>query len=241
MLRIAHRANSNHNGGLLLFGPDGMLYLGTGDGGGAGDPAGNAQNLGSLLGKLLRIDVSALPYTIPAGNPFAGQQGRQGEIWAYGLRNPWRYAFDPASTELYVADVGQDEWEEINVEPRTAAGLDYGWNVMEGSHCYSPSTNCDQTGRTLPLLEYDHSQGCSITGGFVYRGTQLPELLGHYVYGDLCAGWIRTFRYAGGTATEQRDWGSFGVGSIFSFGEDGAGELYVLTGAGRVYRIERAP
>jgi glucose/arabinose dehydrogenase len=241
VLRIDHRANSNHNGGLLLFGADGMLYLGTGDGGGAGDPGGNGQSLSSLLGKLLRIDVSALPYTIPAGNPFAGQQGRRGEIWAYGLRNPWRYAFDPASDELYVADVGQDEWEEINVQPRTSAGLNYGWNVMEGSHCYSPSTNCTQAGLTLPLLEYDHSQGCSITGGFVYRGTQLPELAGHYFYGDLCAGWIRTFRYAAGAATEQRDWGAFGVGSIFSFGQDGAGELYVLTGTGKAFRIDRAP
>ncbi|HJU89009.1 MAG TPA: PQQ-dependent sugar dehydrogenase [Gemmatimonadaceae bacterium] len=241
VLRIAHRDFSNHNGGLLLFGPDGMLYMGTGDGGGGGDPLGNGQNLSSLLGKLLRIDVTSLPYTIPAGNPFAGQPNRRGEIWAYGLRNPWRFAFDRGANELYIADVGQNDFEEVNVVNRTTAGVNYGWNIMEGLHCFPiGTTNCNQSGLTLPVLEYDHSQGCSIAGGFVYRGTQLPELVGHYFYSDLCRGWLRTFRFTGGAATEHRDWGVLGaVGATLSFGEDAAGELYVLSGNGSVYRIVR--
>lgn len=241
VLRIAHRDHSNHNGGLLLFGPDGMLYVGTGDGGGSGDPQDNGQELTSLLGKLLRIDVATPPYTVPADNPFVGQPNRRGEIWAYGLRNPWRWAFDRGAGELYIADVGQDDWEEVNVVPRTTAGVNYGWDRMEGAHCFPiGTTNCNQTGLTLPVLEYDHSQGCSITGGFVYRGTQLPELVGHYFYSDLCGRWLRTFRFANGAAAEQRDWGTLGAGgAILSFGEDGAGELYMLSANGTVYRIGR--
>jgi glucose/arabinose dehydrogenase len=237
---IQHRANSNHNGGLLLFGPDGMLYLGTGDGGGAGDVPNNAQNIEVLLGKILRLNVATLPYTIPAGNPFAGQTGAD-EIWAYGLRNPWRFTFDVppdgTSPKLYVADVGQGAREEVNVVDASAAGRNYGWRTMEGTQCYNPSSGCNQAGLTLPIVEYDHGQGCSITGGFVYRGAAIPEVRGHYFYSDYCSGWLRSFRLSGGVAVDQRDWALASVGNITSFGVDGAGELYVLSSNGRVYRL----
>src|SRR3954470_23188167 len=168
ILTVAHSSQSNHNGGLLTFGPDGMLYAGLGDGGGGGDPLGNGQNFNALLGSLLRLDVDGGdPYKIPTDNPFVGQAGKRGEIWAKGLRNPWRYAFDGPTGRLYIADVGQDAREEVNVQAATAGGLNYGWNTMEGMSCYSPSTGCSQAGLTLPLLDYDHSAGkCSITGGY---------------------------------------------------------------------------
>jgi glucose/arabinose dehydrogenase len=242
VITIQHRANSNHNGGLLLFGPDGMLYLGTGDGGGAGDVPNNAQNIDVLLGKILRLDVAALPYTIPPGNPFVGQAGAD-EIWAYGLRNPWRYTFDvpPDGTapKLYIADVGQGAREEVDVADASAAGRNYGWRMMEGTQCYNPSSGCNQTGLTLPIVEYDHGQtgGCSITGGFVYRGAAIPEVQGHYFYSDYCSGWLRSFRLTGGAAADQRDWALASIGNITSFGVDGAGELYVLSSNGRVYRV----
>jgi glucose/arabinose dehydrogenase len=243
VITIQHRANSNHNGGLLLFGPDGMLYLGTGDGGGAGDVPNNAQNIEVLLGKLLRLDVAALPYTIPAGNPFVGRAGSD-EIWAYGLRNPWRFAFDvpPDGTtpKLYIADVGQGAREEVNVVDAQAAGRNYGWRVMEGTQCYNPSSGCSQTGFTLPVLDYDHGQGCSITGGFVYRGAAIPEVRGHYFYSDYCSGWLRSFRLSGGVAVEQREWPIGDIGNVTSFGVDAAGELYVLSSNGRVYRLARS-
>jgi glucose/arabinose dehydrogenase len=244
ILTIAHRSFTNHKGGLVAFGPDGYLYLGTGDGGGGGDPLGNGQDLGALLGKLLRIDVSnataSEPYAIPPTNPFAGQAGRRGEIWANGLRNPWRYAFDAATGLLYIADVGQDRVEEVNVVPAASAGLNYGWNLTEGSLCY-PGEPCNKQGITLPVLEYAHdgAGGCSITGGRVYRGAALPELRGRYFYSDYCSGWLRSFLYAGGNAGEQVDWGIAGVGQVLSFGEDASGELYLLAASGRVYRIVR--
>jgi glucose/arabinose dehydrogenase len=229
---------ANHNGGLVMFGPDGKLYVGMGDGGSGGDPLGNGQNLSTLLGKLLRLDVDAAdPYAVPAGNPFAGQAGRRGEIWALGLRNPWRFSFDRDSGLLFVADVGQDAWEEVNVVPASAAGLNYGWKTMEATHCYSPSTGCATGGLVLPVLEYSHADGCSITGGFVYRGSALPALKGTYFYSDYCEGFIRSFRFSGGAAAEQKEWSLGDTGQVLSFGLDAAGELYVMTADGRVLRF----
>ena len=243
ILTIPHRTFSNHKGGLVRFGPDGFLYLGTGDGGGGGDPSGNAQNLDSLLGKLLRIDVSnasaATPYTIPSTNPFLGQPNRRAEIWAYGLRNPWRFAFDAPADRLYIGDVGQNRIEEVDVSAAGSAGLNYGWNGTEGTSCFAADP-CDKTGFTLPVLEYAHDPGgqCSVIGGFVYRGSAMPELQGRYFYSDLCAGWLRSFVFSGGTASDQRQ-SIANLGPVLSFGEDGRKELYVLTGAGQVLRIGR--
>jgi glucose/arabinose dehydrogenase len=239
---IRDPARSNHNGGLLAFGPDGFLYIATGDGGGAGDPAGNAQNLNKLLGKLLRIDVSnttvTQPYAVPTTNPFVNQVGKQPEIWAYGLRNPWRYAFDGSAALLYIADVGQERLEEVNVAAASQGGLNYGWNIMEGSLCY-PNDPCSQTGLTLPILEYDHSQGCSITGGYVYRGSAMPELRGRYFYSDYCSGGLKSFVYRAGVAIEKTSWAVPNVLLITSFGEDAQKELYMLSSNGNVYRIEK--
>jgi len=239
VITIQHRVNANHNGGLLLFGPDGMLYAGIGDGGGAGDVPNNAQNIDVLLGKILRLNVATLPYTIPTGNPFLGQPGAD-EIWAYGLRNPWRFAFDvpPGSApQLYIADVGQDALEEVDVADASAAGRNYGWHTMEGTQCYNPSTGCNQAGLTLPIIQYDHSQGCSITGGFVYRGAAIPEIQGLYFYSDYCSGFLRSFRFSGGTPVDQRDWAFTNIGNVTSFGVDAAGELYMLSASGRAYRV----
>ena len=228
---------ANHNGGLIAFGPDGMLYIGMGDGGSAGDPQGNGQDRGTLLGALLRIDVDGGdPYAVPPDNPFVGQAKAKGEVWAYGLRNPWRWAFDPTAGLLYVADVGQNTWEEVDVIPMDSAGANFGWNVMEGNHCFLGSS-CDRSGLVLPVLEYSHSDGCSITGGYVYRGSAIPGLQGHYFYADYCAGWVRSFRYASGSATDERQWDLGEIGQPLSFGQDGAGELYVMSRNGRVYRF----
>lgn len=231
---------NNHNGGLIAFGPDGMLYIALGDGGGGGDPLEAGQSLATLLGALLRIDVDGgNPFAIPADNPFVGQAGARGEIWAYGLRNPWRYSFDRQTGELYIADVGQSDREEVNAAPRGAAGLNYGWNTMEGSECFDPPQGCDQSGLTLPVLDYDHDDGCSVTGGFVYRGVALPELTGLYLYSDFCSGFVRSFRLVGGAATEQREWPELEPSerSVTAFGEDAEGELYIMTDAGNVYKI----
>lgn len=243
ILTIPHPDFGNHNGGLLAFGPDGMLYAGIGDGGGTGDPRGNGQNRGVLLGKMLRLDVSgaapAVPYRVPASNPYTGTAGARPEIWALGLRNPWRFAFDAAGGLLYIADVGQSRIEEVDAAPLTAAGLNYGWNTMEGSGCYNV-TPCDRQGLTLPVFEYDHTGGrCSITGGYVYRGRALPELDGHYFYADLCSGTVHSFRYAGGAVTARTDWNFGNIGQIYSFGQDGDGELLVLSASGSVYRVGR--
>lgn len=226
---------ANHNGGMVLFGPDGMLWIGTGDGGSGGDPQGNGQKLGTLLGKMLRIDVDrGTPYAIPSDNPFVGQSGARGEIWAYGLRNPWRYAFGDGL--LYIADVGQNQWEEVNVVAASRPRVNYGWNMMEGKHCYA-SASCAQSGLELPVLEYGHNDGCSITGGFVYRGSAIPALRGHYFYSDYCTGFLRSFRYANGAATDMREWKVGSLGAVLSFGMDAAGEMYILSDNGNVYRI----
>ncbi len=228
---------ANHNGGLVLFGPDGMLYIGMGDGGSHGDPHHNGQNLGTLLGKMLRIDVDhGSPYAIPRDNPFVGHEGVRPEIWAYGLRNPWRFSFDPVAGSIYIADVGQNDWEEIDVAPARSSGLNYGWNIMEGNHCFHSRT-CDQRGLILPVLEYGHDQGCSVTGGLVYRGREIPSLRGHYFYGDYCSGWVRSFRYQTGRVIERRDWPVPQDLQISSFGQDAAGELYVISLDGRIYKI----
>jgi|SRR5581483_4630081 len=225
----------NHNGGGMAFGPDGMLYIGEGDGGSAGDPQGNAQRLDTLLGKVLRVDVSpARGYAIPADNPFAGVAGARPEIWAYGFRNPWRLSFDSATGELWVGDVGQNRWEEID---RVVRGGNYGWSVAEGAHCYKPASGCDFSGTILPWAEYGHDAGCSITGGYVYRGGNLPELRGWYVYGDFCSGRIWAVNTDGdrGTPVPLADTGL----AIASFGLDRAGELYIVDFGGSVRRLER--
>jgi glucose/arabinose dehydrogenase len=239
VLTIPHRAFANHNGGQLQFGPDGMLYIGTGDGGGGGDPLGSGQNLDTLLGKLLRIDVTALPYRVPPDNPFAGQAGKRPEIWAYGLRNPWRFSFDVATRSLYIADVGQGSREEVDVATDAAAGLNFGWNLWEGTQCYPSGATCSPSGMTMPLLDYGHEDGCSITGGYVYRGQALPEVAGRYFYSDYCSGWLRSFVVAGGVATERTDWSISPIGNVQSFGVDSRGELYALTSAGGVFRLVR--
>ena len=229
---------ANHNGGMLLFGSDAKLYVGLGDGGSGGDPLGNGQNLGTLLGKILRLDVDLPAPYVPADNPFVGAAGARGEIWAYGLRNPWRFSFDRASGQLYIADVGQSAWEEVDVEAAgSPGGENFGWNVMEGNHCYAASS-CDRTGLVAPVTEYSHSDGCSVTGGYVYRGARVRALQGLYLYGDYCNGWVRSFRYAGGLATEPRDWPALAViGGLSSFGEDARGEVYLTSLSGNLYRI----
>lgn len=231
----------NHNGGQILFGPDGYLYLGLGDGGSGADPEGRGQDLTDFLGSILRLDLGgAAPYVVPADNPFVGIAAARPEIWSYGLRNPWRFTFDRATGDLYIGDVGQNAREEVDVS--TAAGgagkgLNFGWSLMEGLHCFV-SIPCDQTGLELPVLEYSHDEGCSITGGYVYRGSAIPELQGHYFYGDFCGGWVRSFRYEGGAAVDPFQWPTLAPGgAVTSFGEDAAGELYVASSEGRVFRI----
>ena len=243
LLRIA-QPFENHNGGMLAFGPDGYLYIGTGDGGSGGDPDNRAQNLGDLLGKLLRIDIAASvapnEYAIPADNPFIGQAGARPEIWSLGLRNPWRFTFDRLTGDLYLADVGQAEREEIDMSPgMSSRGANYGWRLMEGFQCFNPASNCNPTNSlTLPVLDYSHADGCAITGGYVYRGSAIPALRGAYFYGDLCQGWVRSFRFQNGQAAEQTDWSFLRPGgNITSFGEDAQGELYVVTSQGGLFRI----
>jgi glucose/arabinose dehydrogenase len=228
---------ANHNGGMLAFGPDGMLYAGLGDGGAAGDPWGNGQSLSTLLGKIIRLDVDGGdPYAVLADNPFVGRDGVRGEIWAYGLRNPWRFAFDRASGDLYIADVGQNQWEEVNVQPATSpGGENYGWDIMEASTCFSSGT-CDQSSLVLPVAEYDHSQGCSVTGGHVYRGTAQPSLQGAYFYGDYCSGRIWAL-----SQDANGQWRSDLLLDtnlqISSFGETEEGEVLVVDYGGTVYRL----
>jgi glucose/arabinose dehydrogenase len=229
---------SNHNGGMIGFGPDGYLYIGLGDGGGGGDPLDTGQDRTDMLGSLLRIDVSVNgAYTIPPSNPWAAHASFRGELWNWGLRNPWRFSFDRQTGDLYIADVGQNAWEEINVEPASSAGGEnYGWNLMEGTHCYG--SGCTPTGLTLPVLDYGHGQGCSVTGGYVYRGTAVPELVGHYLYSDYCSGWVRSFQFQGGRAANLMNRTALEPGgNVTSFGEDARGELYILTHQGRVHRI----
>lgn len=241
IITTPHWRQSNHNGGLVRFGPDGMLYAGFGDGGGGGDPYRTGQNPDSLLGSLLRLDVNGGdPYAIPANNPYAGQPPRRGEIWAKGLRNPWRFAFDAPTGLLYVADVGQNAREEISVVPASQAGVNYGWNIMEGRNCYS-APSCNQTGLTLPMLDYvNPTVGCSVTGGYVYRGSAIPGIRGHYFYSDYCGRFLRSFRYENGVAVDQKDWALTAPGNVSSFGVDFAKELYVLAG-NSILRVAAGP
>jgi glucose/arabinose dehydrogenase len=231
---------ANHNGGGLAFGNDGMLYAGLGDGGSGGDPLGNGQRLDTLLGKLLRLDVdSATPYAVPADNPLRATAGARPEIWAYGLRNPFRFAFDRVSGDLYVGDVGQGAREEVDLGPAARrGGENYGWNVMEGTACYRPASGCDRSGLTLPVYEYGHDQGCSITGGVVYRGCRMPSLAGSFFFGDYCSGFVRSLRVVNGVATDVRDWPLAGIQSVSSFGVDADGEIYVVDYGGSVFRLE---
>jgi glucose/arabinose dehydrogenase len=261
ILLLPHPTFTNHNGGQLAFGPDGYLYIGTGDGGGGGDTFGNAQNPASLLGKLLRIDVepgapvlSELPhkiylplivmsdspaYSIPPDNPFVGQPGYRPEIWAFGLRNPWRFSFDQLWGDLYIGDVGQGNREEIDFQPASSnGGENYGWNIMEGFECYPQGSNCNDTGLTLPIFDYAHNDGCSVTGGFVYRGSSFPAMQSIYFLGDFCSGKIWGLQPDGG------NWANLMLKdtaySISSFGEDEVGELYVVAYSstnGAVYRV----
>ena len=233
---------SNHNGGQITFGADGMLYVALGDGGSQDDPLGHGQNTATLHGSILRIDVDnpdpGLNYGIPSDNPFFGNPTSRGEIWIYGLRNPWRFAFDDTDELLYVADVGQNSFEEVTVVLSDNGGLNFGWNVMEGMNCFMVAT-CDQSGLTLPVLQYDHNGNCSITGGYVYRGSAITGLQGHYFYSDFCGGFLRSFRFDVGAVADEQDWGLV-AGSVTSFGEDVAGELYMLVAEGRVFKIVAA-
>lgn len=231
---------SNHNGGMVAFAPDGMLWIGMGDGGSGGDPQGHGQDRRSLLGKMLRLDVDrAAPYAIPPGNPYADGRAGRAEIWATGLRNPWRFSFDRGSNLVYIADVGQHRWEEIDVADARAPGLNYGWNVREGAHPFGPPR--PGAGPFVePAVEYAHGEGCSVTGGYCYRGAALADLAGAYFFSDYCRGWLRSFRWVNGRATDRREWRVGELGSVTSFGEDAAGELYLTTSGGRVYRLEAA-
>lgn len=245
VLLSVDQPHSNHNGGQVAFGPDGLLYLGLGDGGGSGDPDGRGQDLSDLLGSILRIDVrSATPYAVPPENPFLGVPGASSEVWSYGLRNPWRFSFDRATGDLYIADVGETRYEEINVAPASEGGgrgKNYGWSLMEGAHCFR-SSGCDQSGLVLPTLEYGHDQGCTVIGGYVYRGGAIPSLQGHYLFGDLCGRWVRSFRLSGGAAAELTEWPALRApAGITSFGQDAAGELYILTEDGSVLKIVPDP
>ena len=237
VLRVPHQDSARHYAGRLAFGPDGMLYVSIGDGSDAVDSLRTGQDPTTLLGKLLRLDVSALPYTVPANNPtWGGVPGARRENWAIGLRNPWRYSFDPPSGLLYIADVGQAQREEINIVPATSAGLNYGWSTMEGSRCFSAPT-CSTAGLTLPIVEYDHTAGCAVSGGYVYRGDAIPALRGRYLYSDFCRGYLASLRYEGGVLVERVQWLPGGSGSPQSFGIDGAGEIYMLMQDGRVLRV----
>ncbi|HEU4399307.1 MAG TPA: PQQ-dependent sugar dehydrogenase [Actinomycetota bacterium] len=231
---------ANHNGGQLAFGPDRRLYIAFGDGGGGGDPLGSGQSLGTLLGKILRIDprpAGGRPYRVPSGNPFAGRDGARPEIWSYGLRNPWRFSFDPATGDMWIGDVGQNAWEEIDHEPAGSGGRNYGWNRREGLHAFEGDR---PAGAVDPVIEYGREGGaCTVIGGSVYWGRRIPGLRGVYLYGDYCAGWVRAARVHGGRVAEQRDLG-LSVPSLTSFGVGPDGELYAMSLSGPVYRLSPA-
>ena len=229
-----------HYGGMMQFTPDGELIVSIGEGGFFSEPGGEAQNANSLLGKLLRLDVnSGSPYSIPADNPFVGVEDKRPEIWAMGLRNPWRFAVDASTRTLYLADVGDNLFEELNIVPLDAPAVNYGWNYFEGPNCQFTLELCASGEYHSPELDYPHQPPCaSITGGMVYRGTATPEHIGRYFYADYCLGWIRSLRYNAGTISEEIDWApSIPIDNIASFGEDGFGELYAVSLDGRVYRI----
>jgi glucose/arabinose dehydrogenase len=235
ILMTIGQPHANHNGGQIAFGPDGYLYIGMGDGGAANDPQNRAQNLGELLGKILRIDVNnGEPYGVPETNPFVGNEQARPEIWSYGWRNPWRFSFDLQTDDLYVADVGQNQYEEVHVQWAGVSGQNFGWRIMEGAHCFNPQ-NCDPQalGLELPVAEYDHSQGCSITGGYVYRGTRFPDLNGLYFYGDYCSGIIWGLRYEADNTWSHIQFMQSNH-SISSFGQDEAGEVYLVDIRGNI-------
>ena len=238
LVSIPHPTFANHNGGMVAFGPDGCLYAGIGDGGSAGDPSNNAQHLTNRLGKLLRIDPSTgTACTNGTLNPFVLGSGHP-LVWGYGLRNPWRFSFD--GDDLYIGDVGQGAREEINVSTGLHAGrgLNYGWRLMEGSACFNPTSNCNPGTLTLPIVEYTHDKGaCSVIGGYVYRGQVVPAIQGTYFYADFCAGFVRSFRLNNGSVIEKAEWPLLAAPSISSFGQDGLGELYLMTLSGSVFRI----
>jgi glucose/arabinose dehydrogenase len=230
---------NNHNGGGLAFGPDGYLYIGLGDGGSEGDPLGIGQNLQTLLGKMLRIDVDhGNPYAIPTGNPFAGGGGLP-EIWAYGLRNPWRFSFDRLTGDLFIADVGQDTWEEIDFVPSgTPGGMNFGWSYYEGMHPYKGQPPANAT-FTWPITEYSHADGCAVTGGYVYRGLALPEWQGVYFYGDYCSGNIWGLIQLAGSSQQLKILFTTNA-KITTFGVDESGEIYLADyGVGELLRLER--
>jgi glucose/arabinose dehydrogenase len=232
---------ANHNGGNLVFGPDGKLWIGLGDGGSGNDPENRAQNLGVLLGKMLRIDPTpsgGRPYTVPSDNPFVGRDGARPEIWSFGLRNPWRYSFDRQTGDLWIGDVGQNAVEEVDFAPAgSPGGENWGWPALEGTRSNKGSAPANAVG---PILDYRQDQGgCSVTGGYVYRGAAIPALAGAYLYGDYCAGDVLGLRQLGGQVTEEADLG-LDVAGLSSFGQDGSGELYALSLEGTVYRIDPA-
>jgi glucose/arabinose dehydrogenase len=230
---------SNHNGGDLVFGPDGYLYIGLGDGGSGGDPFDNGQSLSTLLGKMLRIDPRPSgdgSYGIPPDNPFIARVEARPEIWAYGLRNPWRYSFDRLTGDLWIGDVGQSSWEEVDFQAGgSGGGENYGWNRMEGSHPFEGAKPPD--GAVSPVFEYSHDGGgCGVTGGYVYRGEAIPDLSGAYVFADFCTGRLEALRFRGGQVTDHRLLGPV-VPSLSSFGEDAAGELYAMSLGGGLYKV----
>jgi glucose/arabinose dehydrogenase len=241
LLRIDQPAG-NHNGGHLAFGPDGRLYVGTGDGGGAGDQYGNGQNGQTLLGAMLRLGVDGeSPSSVPDDNPFVGNPNVRDEIWAVGLRNPWRYSFDRLTGDLYIADVGQNRYEEVNVQPAgEPGGQNYGWPIMEGLHCFPEDRPCERAGLTVPVWEYDHGQGCSVTGGYVYRGQEFPTLTGVYLFGDYCSGRIWGLAPRGGTGVDGWQVALLAQADVrlSSFGEDERGELYLVDmGRGELFKV----
>jgi glucose/arabinose dehydrogenase len=238
---------ANHNGGMLAFGPDGYLYIGMGDGGDAGDPGNRAQDTNQLLGKMLRIDINhTMPnaaYRNPSTNPYVGIAGRD-EIWQIGLRNPWRFSFDRTTGDLWIGDVGQGKYEEVDRAIRTSSGagrgVNWGWRVLEGTHCYLPPSGCSTSGKTMPLLDYDHGGGrCAVTGGYVYRGSAIPLLRGGYVFGDYCSGEIWVVASSASAPVGKVRLLDTSL-LISSFGQIGGGELVVTDLNGRVYRLERA-
>jgi hypothetical protein len=233
ILRFDH-PDDNHNGGAIAFGTDGFLYVSSGDGGGSGDPDSTGQDPSDLLGAILRIDVSgdSAGYAIPSSNPFVGDPGFAGELWAYGLRNPWRFSFDRVTHEMWIGDVGQGAWEEVDKLPAGIGGQNLGWSELEGTHCFRPATGCSTAGKMMPVFEYDSNNGrCSVIGGYVYRGAAIDTLAGVYVYSDYCDGIIRF--HGAGAPTDLLPTGS----QVLSFGEDLAGELYVGLSNGHVARL----
>ena len=233
---------SNHNGGQIAFGPDGLFYLGLGDGGDADDPMGNGQKTTTLLGKMLRIDVDhpsgSLPYGIPAGNPDLGAGSRR-EILHVGLRNPWRFSFDRATGDLWIGDVGQGAIEEVDYLPAGSPGVNFGWDILEGEACHEPSSGCSRTGLTMPVATVNHDTGaCSIDGGYVYRGCKMPDLVGRYFYSDLCSGFVRSIKLQNGAATDEKDAPGLMLGAPVAFGQDRDGELYVVELGGRIVRLD---